>query len=272
MKFKKFIALICTFAFIWPSFINVHAAAGDDKVVKRVKRRAKVVLVGEEEVGKTEVFKRVSDVNCGSFSKDYAPTIAAQYTSHDTQHCTFGFWDTAGQEKYRCLIPMYLRKADIVVIVIPSDMAKDDVEGYARYWKDIANESCSGTEIVLAVSKSDLETCDDTFRGAIVNATEKLGINKIFYTSAKNNDRTDEFVNGLLLIACEADKTPPSPDASVNEPPVLTPLQQALATEKETLPSPDAPVFGKKMLIAAGVGVVGIDIPNKPCIFAPSML
>ncbi|MDR1628394.1 MAG: GTP-binding protein [Oscillospiraceae bacterium] len=228
MKFKKFIALICTFAFIWPNFTNVSAADDDDD--------KKVVFVGDSKTGKSEVRKGMVGE---SFSDDYAPTIGVRVVKHNILE----IWDTDGNELHRSLVSLYARNAVIVVIFIPHDVTVDSVKDYVRYWKD--EVVSSGTEVVLAVSKWDLETRDDTFRRELKNVARSLGINnEIFYMSAKTGVGIDEFIKGLPRIA-NKNKSPLTVPAASYETPSMT----------------NAPIFGKEMLIAlraVGVGVVGM--------------
>ncbi|EAX96868.1 small GTP-binding protein, putative [Trichomonas vaginalis G3] len=80
--------------------------------------QVKIVLVGEAGVGKTCICERlISD----SYSMQTAPTIgAANYSftmKTDKQTLEFNIWDTAGQEKYRSLAPMYFAGAQVAILV-----------------------------------------------------------------------------------------------------------------------------------------------------------
>lgn len=78
----------------------------------------KIVLMGESGVGKSSIALRiVSD----KYIANTEATIGASYFSKILQteeECLhFNIWDTAGQEKYHCLIPMYYRGADAALVV-----------------------------------------------------------------------------------------------------------------------------------------------------------
>lgn len=78
----------------------------------------KIVLMGESGVGKSSIALRmVSD----KYSANTEATIGASYFSKILQtegECLhFKIWDTAGQEKYHCLVPMYYRGADAALVV-----------------------------------------------------------------------------------------------------------------------------------------------------------
>jgi small GTP-binding protein len=78
----------------------------------------KVVIVGDTRVGKTSLLSRLVT---GKFQMEVAPTIGAAIQSQTIATtkgiATLQIWDTAGQEKYRALAPMYYRNAQAVILV-----------------------------------------------------------------------------------------------------------------------------------------------------------
>lgn len=78
----------------------------------------KVVLIGDKSVGKTSIIHRFCH---NQFSPQQAVTIGAAFTSKmisvNGQYIKFQIWDTAGQEKYRALLPLYYRDADVALVV-----------------------------------------------------------------------------------------------------------------------------------------------------------
>ena len=79
---------------------------------------AKVVLVGDAGVGKTCICERLTK---DSFLDSTAPTIgAANFTVKiptEKGNIEFNIWDTAGQEKYRSLAPMYFAGSQAAILV-----------------------------------------------------------------------------------------------------------------------------------------------------------
>lgn len=85
----------------------------------------KVALVGDTSVGKTCLAVRfVSNI----FSIAQASTSGASFMRKTVQledkTIKFQIWDTAGQEKFRSLAPMYYRSAAAVVVVF--DVTRKD--------------------------------------------------------------------------------------------------------------------------------------------------
>ena len=78
----------------------------------------KIVLMGESGVGKSSIAMRMVQ---DTFNPHTEATIGASYFSKiintEDESLHFKIWDTAGQEKYHCLVPMYYRGADAALIV-----------------------------------------------------------------------------------------------------------------------------------------------------------
>lgn len=80
--------------------------------------RYKIVILGDVSVGKTSLISRIVD---NKFNEKYEPSIGVDFASKNIIYREKSFktqiWDTAGQEKYRSLIPSYIRGSNIIVIV-----------------------------------------------------------------------------------------------------------------------------------------------------------
>jgi small GTP-binding protein len=67
-------------------------------------------------------------------------------------------WDTAGEEKFRCLAPMYVREADAAIIVF--DVTDRESFEYLSIWLSLLQESAPGAhfvpQVVLFANKTDL--------------------------------------------------------------------------------------------------------------------
>lgn len=78
----------------------------------------KTVFMGDSSVGKTSLATRIA---CNTYTPCGEATIGASYFSKfiekNNQQYHFNIWDTAGQEKYQCLVPLYYKNADSAIIV-----------------------------------------------------------------------------------------------------------------------------------------------------------
>lgn len=120
----------------------------------------KLTLIGETDVGKTQISNRLADK---PFSENYIATIGAsmvkiEYNDKETGESTwFYLWDTAGQEKYRTLAPVYFHDSDVVLIVY--DVSNEESFQKLSVWYDLFNENASKFDdhcILIIGNKIDL--------------------------------------------------------------------------------------------------------------------
>ena len=98
--------------------------------------QCKVVLIGEEGVGKTSIINRcISD----NFSSSLSPTPGASFTAKTVfikdynQSIKFEIWDTAGQEKYRALAKVFYKNAAVCILVYDI-INKKSFDELKNYW------------------------------------------------------------------------------------------------------------------------------------------
>ena len=117
--------------------------------------RHKIIFVGDAGVGKTTIIGRIMD---NPFSEVYEPSIGVDFMSknikYQGQNIKLQMWDTAGQEKYKGLIPSYVRNSSIVFLVydISSKPSFDNIPNWINFIKSIEN-----TTLVLCGNKIDLD-------------------------------------------------------------------------------------------------------------------
>jgi small GTP-binding protein len=79
----------------------------------------KVVLLGDAGVGKSSVIHQYIK---GTFYDQIDPTLGVSFSSKTIQTkqgkaIRLEIWDTAGQEKFKNLAPLYYRKASAIILV-----------------------------------------------------------------------------------------------------------------------------------------------------------
>jgi small GTP-binding protein len=117
----------------------------------------KVVLLGDHLVGKTSIFTFLQKQ---PFSAYVNTTVGGGCALVDVQvggqPVKLVLWDTAGEEKYRAIVPMYLRDVSYLLLVfdISNRESFDSVPGWAAFIRLHAKVSA---KIVLIGNKADLE-------------------------------------------------------------------------------------------------------------------
>merc|ERR1712228_1103448 len=111
----------------------------------------KLVLLGDSRVGKSSVVIRFVK---NEFDQYKFPTIGATFltwgVSVGNYLVKFEIWDTAGQEKYRSLAPLYYRGASAALVVY--DITNRESFENARKWIEEGDHVVIG----LAGNKVDL--------------------------------------------------------------------------------------------------------------------
>ena len=102
--------------------------------------RQKIIFVGDSGVGKTTLINRINneefkDLNESSVGIDYY----SKNIKFGGEELTLQIWDTAGQEKYRGLIPTYARNAVLAFIIydISSKKSFENLTEWINYLNSI---------------------------------------------------------------------------------------------------------------------------------------
>ena len=117
--------------------------------------RHKIIFVGDAGVGKTTIISRIMG---NPYNEIYEPSIGVDFMSksikYHGQNIKLQMWDTAGQEKYKGLIPSYVRNSSVVFVVydISVKASFDNIPKWINFIKTIEN-----TTLVLCANKIDLE-------------------------------------------------------------------------------------------------------------------
>lgn len=117
----------------------------------------KIVLLGDSGVGKTSI---VTQYVSGEIPETVNPTIGAAFVTKDVSvsgsNLELLIWDTAGQEVYRGLAPMYYRSALIAFIVF--DVTKQESFDSVSYWiKELRTNGEENIIISIVGNKVDLD-------------------------------------------------------------------------------------------------------------------
>lgn len=104
-------------------------------LTKQVTKKAvKLVLCGNAAVGKTSITMRYKD---GKFTQINEPTLAGAYQekkirTKNGEEMQLNIWDTAGDERFRSIMPLYYRDAEIALLVF--DLTDPETFKGIDYW------------------------------------------------------------------------------------------------------------------------------------------
>ena len=152
--------------------------------------RHKIIFVGDAGVGKTCIINRIVD---NPFSETYEMSIGVDFMSKNLryhgQNIKLQIWDSAGQEKYKGLIPSYVRNSSIVFLVydISVKTSFDNIPKWITFIRTIEN-----TSLVLCGNKIDLSN-REVKKEEGEELAKKEGI-QFFEVSAK----TDENIKNMF--------------------------------------------------------------------------
>lgn len=160
----------------------------------------KVILLGESQAGKTSIICWQQN---GYSSKDQGATIGCFChemiisTSSGVTH--MHVWDTAGQEIYRSLVPMYSKGAEAVIIVFDVTNIKS-FEAVPSWFNHVDEMLESSVPIVLAANKIDMHDYIRISDSMIADFASSRNV-KWFRTSAMTGEGVEDmfqYIAGLI--------------------------------------------------------------------------
>lgn len=117
--------------------------------------RQKIILTGDVAVGKTAM---INSLLGSKFNDEYEPSIGVDFFSKTLKfkgkQIKLQIWDSAGQEKFRSLIPNYIRGASLIYLVY--DITNKNSFNHLPDWIKFIN-NIENTNIVIIGNKIDLE-------------------------------------------------------------------------------------------------------------------
>ena len=167
--------------------------------------RHKIVFIGNPTAGKTSLLNRICN---DKFQSDYDSTIGVDFFTKTVFYNETIFklqlWDSAGQEKYRALIPSYIRGASLIFLIY--DLNHRESFEAINNWLGFVNQYTNKEQVklILVGNKNDLEKKVTYEEGK--NFAEKEGM-LFFETSAKTGDGViNMFFSSFALIDFFNDK------------------------------------------------------------------
>ena len=150
---------------------------------------SKIILIGDAEVGKTNIISRYVD---GEFLENNISTIGVEYKTKELdvngEKILLQIWDTSGQEKYNAITKNYLRGSDVILFVF--DVTKKESFDNINNWLKLS-EGIEGNFVKILVGNKNDKGEKKISQEVIKNFYEKNNM-KYFKISAKEDDNINE--------------------------------------------------------------------------------
>lgn len=177
--------------------------------------RYKVILLGDAGVGKTSLCRRYTE---NTFDFKMNPTIGSSHirtrVNVDGRSVELMIWDTAGQEQFASLVPLYSRNTDVCLVV--ASVVNSDSCSHIMTWIKRINESGVYPSVVVAINKVDLvEDQPPSIDEIRKKYTE--GIDYIFLTSARTGSGIEQLFQQVAAEAISHKKEPANNIQPINE-------------------------------------------------------
>ena len=154
--------------------------------------RQKIIFCGDAGVGKTSI---INSIMGQKFSEEYEPSIGVDFFSKTVRYngrlIKLQIWDSAGQEKFRSLIPNYIRGSAIIFLIF--DVSQKITYEHLNEWLNFITNIENGGLIIIVGNKIDLKDS----REVNTEEAEKYCKDKkyeYFEVSAKNGANIDNML------------------------------------------------------------------------------
>ena len=159
----------------------------------------RVILIGDSGVGKTSLIHRAK---YGKFDSHSIPTIGAGITQMSTTMsgilCNYQLWDTAGQEIYRNIVPIYFKGA-VSAILVFSMIDKQSFLNLQGWIDQLRDHAETGINITIVGNKIDNERLaieeDEARKWAMDRSFS------IFFTSAVTGQNIDVLLDHITATS-----------------------------------------------------------------------
>ncbi|KAL4480810.1 hypothetical protein ABPG72_001679 [Tetrahymena utriculariae] len=167
----------------------------------------KIVIIGEGRVGKTSLTLRYCK---GEYSDTQESTINVSYLEktvqvNETDKVNIAIWDTAGQEKYKALAPMFYQEAVCAIIV--TDITFKESFDKVKMWVTELTSVLDPNKLIICIvgNKCDLENNRQISKQFAQEYSQSVGAHH-FLTSAKNNRGVDELFQYIEILKRQKQK------------------------------------------------------------------
>lgn len=160
----------------------------------------RVVMMGDPATGKTSIIARYSD---GKFTSRTSPTIgvAQRNVMIADRGCNIHLqiWDTAGQESFRSIVPIYFRRAQgaLCVFDLTNKQTFDSLDG----WIEEFTANADNGKVVIVGNKCDLINQIEVDEDNVSEWVKGRGLKYIRASACTGEGISEAFTTIAQLIA-----------------------------------------------------------------------
>nr|CAI44497.1 rab_C43 [Paramecium tetraurelia] len=157
-------------------------------------KEIKITFLGNSGVGKSSIVKRYcfeefDEHNQSNLGADYVP----KEMEYQNNKIKLQIWDTAGQEKFRSLVPLFLR-----TVIIVYDITQKSSFTQLKEWVSSLEQICSKNQLFFLVgNKCDLIEQEQVTYDEAKQYSYNLKA-PLQYTSCKNNEGIQELFQKIV--------------------------------------------------------------------------
>ena len=144
----------------------------------------KIVIVGDEEVGKTSIILKYTK-NC--FTEDYKQTLGADFATKEVKYngddIILYLWDIGGKDRYKDLHKYYFEGTNVFLLIFDLT-SRTTFENAMNFWLKDIQTYCGLVPIIFVGNKNDLNDQRQVFLEQMKRRTSNL-ITLLIETSAK---------------------------------------------------------------------------------------
>jgi internalin A len=178
-----------------PLFGNSNALDEHKKIYKII-NEAKVIVLGEGDVGKTCLTERILNGTFDEQKRTKGISIKKWKTSHNDNDLSLNFWDFGGQEIYHSTHQFFLTKRSLYVLVWNARKSKDYEHIYR--WLNIIDAYSKNSPILIVMSKKS-EMNDNINMDDITKRYPQ--VKEHFKVDSKNGEGIEELKRGIRLYS-----------------------------------------------------------------------
>ena len=162
----------------------------------------KIVIIGDEHVGKTSILSRYKYEVVESV---YSPTVGIDFLTKNVfledKTIRLIMWDTAGQERFKSLIPSYLKNANCIILAF--DLSnKATFTSLNRWYNDSKDHAGENTLFVICGNKNDLKKA--VTKKEIEDFSNEKNIPLFAEVSALTGEGVNELFNSIVQKFCDS--------------------------------------------------------------------